>query len=119
MPRGPSERQAEHQRTIAMIRRSADGQTGTLIELAVSAWAARLAPHDLAMIRATASELVTAVPPSEVRCGDLVVRNGDDSFRSFRLISRLTNMGGSGRPPCPPSAARDAPAKPWRPSGAR
>jgi hypothetical protein len=70
-----------------MIRRSADGQVVTLPELAVSSWAARLGPRELAAIRATASRLVTAVPPTDVRRGDLLVRNADGSFRSYRLIS--------------------------------
>ena len=88
MPDGTPERQAEHQRTIAMIRRSADGQSSTRVDVAVASWETRLDALDLDVVAATSSTLVRAIPPDTVRPGDLVVRTGDDSFRSYRLISR-------------------------------
>lgn len=63
-----------------MIRRSA--------EIAVSSWATRLAAPDLALVAATSSVLVTPVAPAAVRPGDLLVRNADGSFWSYRLVPR-------------------------------
>ena len=88
MPPGTPERQAERQRTIAMIQRSADGQASKLVEIAVSSWATRLAPPDLAVVAAASSNLIQLVPPAALRPGDLLVRNADDSFWSYRLVTR-------------------------------
>lgn len=88
MPPWTPERQAECQRTIEMIRRSAGPQAVALAEIATSSWVALLEARDLAVVAATRSELVTAVPPTAVRTGDLLVRNADDSFWSYRLIAR-------------------------------
>jgi hypothetical protein len=54
----------------------------------VAAWAASLAPRDLALVAATSSHLVESVPPTAVRSGDLLVRKADDSFWSYRRIAR-------------------------------
>ena len=71
-----------------MIRRSAGGQALTLAEIVVSSWAAGLEARDLAVVAATGSDLVAAVPPATVRRGDLIVRNADDSFWAYRLMAR-------------------------------
>ena len=71
-----------------MIRRSAGPQAVTFAEIAVSSWVGRLEAGDLAVVTATRSDLVIAVPPVTVRRGDLLVRNVDDSFRSYRLTAR-------------------------------
>jgi hypothetical protein len=63
-----------------MIRRSA--------EIAVSTWATDLFAPDLAVVSATSSALVTPVAPAALRPGDLLVRNADDSFWSYRLVTR-------------------------------
>ena len=73
---------------IAMMRRSAGGHAWTLAEVAVSSWATGLAAPDLAVVAATSSALVTPVAPAAVRPGDLLVRDADDSFWSYRLVTR-------------------------------
>ena len=87
MPPWTPERRAECQRTIEMIRRSAGSLAVTLAEIATASWVGSLEARDLAVVAATGSRLVAAVPPTAVRRGDLLVRNADDSFGSYRLIS--------------------------------
>ena len=71
-----------------MIRRSAGPQAATFAEIATSSWISSLEARDLAVVAATGSDLVAAVPPATVRRGDLLVRNADDSFWAYRLIAR-------------------------------
>ena len=54
----------------------------------VASWVARLAPRDLTLVSATSSNLVRSISPATVCRGDLLVRNADDSFWSYRLIPR-------------------------------
>ena len=54
----------------------------------VASWVALLGPRDLAVAAATSSDLVRPISPATVRRGDLLVRNADDSFGSYRLILR-------------------------------
>jgi hypothetical protein len=61
------ERQAEYQRTIAMIRRSAERQAKRL--------------------PAAAAGLVVAIPLAAARRGDLLVRHADDSISLHRLVA--------------------------------
>jgi len=54
----------------------------------VSAWTSRLAPADLRVVSASGSTVVAAITPGAVRPGDLLVREPDDSFSSYRLVPR-------------------------------
>jgi len=71
-----------------MIRRSAGSQAAACAEIATSSWVGSLEARDLAVVAATGSDLVAAVPSAAVRRGDLLVRNPDDSFCAYRLIAR-------------------------------
>jgi hypothetical protein len=98
MPPWTPERQAEFQRTIAMIRRSAERQATTFPELAGAlvrcggvlppSWEAFVEAMDLRVVAAPASGLVMPIPPAEIRRGDLLVRHADDSVSPHRLIPR-------------------------------
>jgi hypothetical protein len=76
-----------------MIRRSADRQAEYWWSDVLLNWAERVDALDLAVVDAVSSGIVITVPREAVRRGDLIVRNPDGSFGSFRLIAR--------RPPDP------------------
>ena len=71
------------------------GRSTDLVTLLWEALAERL---DLRLVDAVSSGLVATVPREAVRRGDLIVRNPDGSFGSFRLIARRAPQS----PPPPP-----------------
>jgi hypothetical protein len=95
-----------------MIRRSAERQARTCGPISMWAdllpndlvtrfWESLVADVDLRVVDAASSGIVITVPREAVRRGDLLVRNPDDSFGSFRLIARR----GADAPPAPPATS--------------
>ena len=61
---------------------------GRATDLVTLLWEALAERLDLRLVDAASSGLVATVPRDAIRRGDLIVRNPDDSFGSFRLIAR-------------------------------
>jgi hypothetical protein len=89
-----SERQAEYERTLAMLRRSAAHQASTAT-LASEALREALSALPLGVVDAASSGLVMRIPDDAVRCGDLIVRHADGSVSSLRLVGRRSRDGHS------------------------